>query len=315
MSPCEHYIGENICIKESSSLESKDLKTTVGNNSSGMHTMNDRKYDIKEINLLNERFCCHGATQVTESKEEKSNMENSNKCTLNAMPYTNDLERDVLNNSLRKIKTFPQLPSESDIHPHILSPLIMHNAQLPRKHLLNPNSLSLILNNEHSPLEGNSIKCDDNNQCGLIAEFFQKPDVNLEETCLRSKISPIYEYCTPSYKQSYFSQHSHSNTSDRRNITNSAEELNSSPEVLDNCKTWKCCNETSTSDKSGLLQINQKTTVFKPSSENGCRSTLLSPEEQNHSLMEDYYLEDKQLGGSELEMRTNEQVVETKAFI
>ncbi|XP_066477526.1 kinase non-catalytic C-lobe domain-containing protein 1 [Tiliqua scincoides] len=322
ISPCGHYTGGNSCIKDTSSLEMEDLTAAIGKNSSGLHTMNDRKYDIKEINLLNERFCSQrDATQLTECKGENGNMKHSNECMksmLDAKPYTIELERGVLNNCLRKIKTFPKLPSESDTNPPTWFPLKMHNGLLPGKHQLIPKSLSLIGNNEHSPLEANSIKCDDDNRLGLIAECFQKPDVNLEECCLRSKISPVYQHrmLTCNDRESYFLQYSPSEISDNSTIPNSAEEPKSGPEVLGNYKAWKCCGETSpTSDESCLLQISRMTTVFTPPHENGCRSTLLRPGEQHHTEMKDYYIEDKQVGGRESEMKANEQWIFLKLLL
>ncbi|KAJ6668922.1 hypothetical protein lerEdw1_007731 [Lerista edwardsae] len=318
VSPCGHYKGENNCIQGNSSLEMEDWKADGGKNSSGMPTTNDKKYDIKEINLLNERFCGqHDAIQLTECKEENHNMKNSSMCMLDAKPYANELERDVLKkNCLRKSETFPKLPSESDADPLAVFPLLMHNGSLPMKHQLNPQSLSLISNNEHFPSASNSINCDDN-QLGLEAEYFQKPNVNLEEGCLRSKRSPIYQHCAPTCddSQSYFFQYS-PEASDNSSILNSAEDLNPGPQVLDNYKAWKCCGETSpTSDKSCLLQINQMTTVFTPPSENGYRSALLNPGEKNLSEMKDYYIEDKQVGVRESEMKTNEQWVFLKLLL
>lgn len=317
VSPSGHYTGENNCIKRNSSLEMEDWKAACGKTFSGIPTINDKKYDAKEINLLNERFFCErDATQRTECKEENHYMKHSNKGMLDAKPYANELERDVLKkNCLKKIDTFPKLPSESDTDRLTVFPLIMHNGSLPMKHQLNPESLSLISNNEHFLLESNSINCDDNNQLGLEAEYFQKPNVNLEEGCLRSKRPPVYQHCTPTCddKQSYFFQYSPSEASDNSSILNSAEVLNSDPRVLDHYKARKCYGETSpASDKSCLLQINQMTTMFTSPNENECRSTLLNPGEKNCHEIKDYYIEDKPVGVRESEMKTNEQVVETK---
>ncbi|XP_053168247.1 kinase non-catalytic C-lobe domain-containing protein 1 isoform X2 [Hemicordylus capensis] len=319
ISPCEQYTKENNGKNENSFLE--DLKVAGCRNFSKMQRMNDQKDNIKEIqiNMVKERFCCQRiSTQLTECIEGKSNLKYKKCKTLDTEPYTNELEGDVFKkNCMRKIKTFPKLPSESPSDPSTIIPLIMHSRPLSRKQPLKPESLSVINNNEHTVLEGKLIQCNSNNQLGSKAGYFQGPNVNLEELCLRTKVSPVYQHCMRTCDDGNSDlQHSPTEISTNSGTLNGPDDLNSNPQMLDNCKAWKYCNETSPeSNETCFLHVNRMLTVLTAPNDNEYGPSLHSLPELNPIEMKDCCIEDKQAGDRESEMKTNEQWVFLKHLL
>ncbi|XP_061491572.1 kinase non-catalytic C-lobe domain-containing protein 1 isoform X2 [Rhineura floridana] len=324
ISPYEQCTDYN--LREHSSPEVEDLTAVNDGNSSGMYIMNDRNNDIKEIKIspMNESFCCqYVSAQVTKCKEVNSNIKYKKKCVnllLNINPYTSELEGDASKrNCLRKVKTFPKLPSESETDPRTFIPFLTHSGPLTRKQCpLQPKSLSLINNNKNPALEGKSSQCDGNNELGLKATYFQGPNNKLEDFFQSPEVSYQHKKPTCDDKKGYFLPYNNvvSGTSNNNGILNGLEKSNSGHKILKKHKSWEYCRETSArSNENCLLHINRMTTVLTALNEYECSSSLLCSQEQNHSEMIACYIEDTQYGGRESKMKNNEQCVFLKHLL
>ncbi|KAL8187159.1 UNVERIFIED_CONTAM: hypothetical protein K2H54_035261 [Gekko kuhli] len=310
ISPYEQYSIKNDCKQEIFSLQVEDLKTVGSGNFSCMSSVNDRKDDIGEIqiNTVSERFYCQRVSAQLTKYSEGNNIKHNNKCvnSLATKPQPSDLERDVLaKNSMRKIKTFLKLTSESETDPSIFFPSVTHSGPLMRKHPLKPKLFSVITNNEHTALEGKLSLCDTNNQLGLKAEYFEESNINGEESSFHQLYIPV---CVGKDTDLFTYSPAVSQSSDNSSMVNRPDKSAKAPQVL----AWEYCAEISPwASELSLLHINGPTTALTATSVNGCGLGILDYPEHNCIEMKDCYIEDERDGGRETEKKSSEQVVET----
>lgn len=303
ISPYEQCSIKTNCKQEIFSLQVEDLKNIGG----GIYSVNNRKYDIGEvqINTVNERFYCqHVSTQFTKHSKENHNIK-YNKCvnSLATKPQPSDSERDVLTkNSMRKIKTFPKLTSESETDPSIFFPSVTHSGLLMRKHPLKPKLFSVITNNEHTALEGKLSPCDANNQLGLKPGYFEELNINGEESSFHQLYMPV---CVGKKTNLFTYSPAVSQSSDNSSMLKRPDKSTIAPQT----PTWEYSAETS--PQANELSVYQPTTALTATSVNGCGSGTSNYSEQNCIEMKDCCIEDEQEEGREAEKKSNEQVVET----
>ncbi|XP_077206316.1 kinase non-catalytic C-lobe domain-containing protein 1 isoform X2 [Paroedura picta] len=284
---------KNNCKQEDFSLQMEDQKTIVGENLSGMYSVNDGKYDEGEmqINPVSERFYCQRvSTQLTKYNEGDNSIQHENKYVnpLATKLQPNDLERDVLTkNSMRKIKTFPKLTSKSETDPSISFPSVTHSGLLMRKPPSKPKFSSVITNNEHTAFGGRLNPCKTNNQLGLKAGYFEESNINGDESSFHQLYMPVsvgknidlFTY-SPAVSQS----------SDNRGMLNRPDKSTTGPQVL----AWEYCAETSPwTSELNLPGINRPTTTLTAASVNGCGSGILNHPEHNWPEMKNCYIEDE----------------------
>ncbi|XP_060097354.1 kinase non-catalytic C-lobe domain-containing protein 1 [Heteronotia binoei] len=312
ISPYEECSIKNNYKQENFSLQVEDLKSLGGDDFSGICSVNDRKHDIKEIqiNTVSEKLYCQCiSSQLTKYSEENNNIKH--KCVNPAFtkPQPSDLERDVFTkNSMRKIKTFPKLTSESETDPSIFFPSVTHSGPLMRKHPLKPKLFSVITNNEHTALEGKLSLHDTNNQLELKAGYFEESNSNKEESSFHQLYMPV---CVGKNTDCFTYSPAVSQSTDNSSMLNRLDKPTIAPQVL----TWEYCAETSPwTSQLSLLHINRPTTALA-TSVNRCGSSVLNYPEYNCTEMKDCYIEDEQNGGGETEKKGNEQWVFLKHLL
>lgn len=309
LSPFEPCSDEEICMNEHHSPQPKDVTISGDRNASGRNSMSDRTYESKEtqINLGNERFYSQQfSSGLTKSKEMNNNIK-YDKC-VNALLETQLCTSDMKKNDLRKIKTFPTLPSEFVRDPGAFCPFVTNYGPLARKPQFKAESLPVINNNnnEDSALEEKLSLCDTKTHLGLQERCFQKQNINLEEFCPSTDIAPMP---THAYREANFlpCYHVVSEESNNSNILNGRNDLHTGPHMLDNQNTWECCAEASAGTyENGFLHNNRTTTFLRTFNENEHASGLKSCLEENLNEMEKC----KQGVGWNSEIRRNEQVLE-----
>ncbi|KAM6442336.1 kinase non-catalytic C-lobe domain-containing protein 1 isoform 1-T1 [Liasis olivaceus] len=313
ISPYEECTDDNLTKNRIPSPE--DLKSARSKSSSGIYALNDRNSDIKtmKINQKEERFCCQSiSTWVTKSQERNSII----KCNkeLDAKPYATRVERDTFEkHGLKKVRTFPKVPLNSETDPRTFLSFVEDNTSLTRKQCqLQPS------NNEDTTLEGKLSQCD---QHGSKAASLSGPNNNLGELCLSPNASSVYlNHMTSSGDKEavdFFPYHyAISETSGKTNVSDTADEASLGCNVLENYHVQEYCNEAS--QKSGqncLLHINKKSSTFMEFKENGHNSSMLSSPEEKYSERKDCWTEDRQYEDRDSEIRNNEQCVFLKHLL
>ncbi|KAH0623632.1 hypothetical protein JD844_006586 [Phrynosoma platyrhinos] len=319
ISPYEQCTDEN--LRENSSPDAEDLKAECARNSSGISTMNYQSEDIKEIknNLVDEVFCYpHISTQITKCEEEKKSTEYK----LKAKPHICELGTDMLTkNCLKKVKTFPILPFESEADPRTFFPIITKNGILTREYSkLQLRSLSSTSNNEDTTLERKLNGGDRNNQLGSKAAYFQGTNSYLEDFYLSPKLSCLYQhhvaFCDDSKADFHPYSHTVSETSDNCGILSEPDEPHLGNKTLENYEPWEYYGENNPcSNENCVLGVNMMTTMFTELNKNGHSSSLLNSPGKKVTETRDYYIEDRQCEGRKPEMKTNEQCVFLKHLL
>nr|XP_060624671.1 kinase non-catalytic C-lobe domain-containing protein 1 [Anolis sagrei ordinatus] len=292
ISPYEQCADDN--LRENSS---PDVEADSGRNSSAVCIANDHSEDMKEVknNLVNEGFCYQPvSSQAAKCKEEEKSTE-YNKLETN--PYTCELGTDVLKtNCLRKAKTFPMLPFESEVEPRTFFPIKIQNGPLTRKYnQLQSKSISLISNNQDA-LERGLDGDHRNSQLGSNTAYFQEANSDLEKLYLNPKIPCLYQYhvtsCDDNKVDFQPRNHCVSETQDNCGKCNGSDGSHSSYQILRSYEPWQYCENSPCSNEKTMLGVGTLSTVFTGLNKNRCSSNLLNSPTAKLTEGKDSYIED-----------------------
>ncbi|KAG8135453.1 hypothetical protein E2320_008480, partial [Naja naja] len=270
--PDEECPGDTLAKTRTPSPE--DLKFARSESSSGTYAPNDGNSDVKtmKINKKKERVCCQSiSTWVTKSQERNSFM----KCNkeLDANPYATRAERDTFERyCLRKIRTFPNVPFNSETHSRACLSFIGHHTSL------QPGCT------EDTLLEGTLIQCDHPE-----SKSASLPHNNFGEFCLSPNTSSVYpNHMTSSDDKEAVDIFPYrcavSETSGQNNPSHTTEETNTGHNALENCCVSEFHNEAPLkSGQNCLFYINKMSPTFMAFKEDGYKSSMLSSPEEKHN--------------------------------
>lgn len=308
-SPNEERPEDNLARTRTPSPE--DLKFARSESSSGTYAPNDGNSDVKtmKINKKEERVCCQSiSTWVTKSQERNSFMKRNKE--LDAKPYATRAERDTFEKyCLRKIRTFPNVPFNSETHSRACLSFIGHHTSLTRKPCqLQPGCT------EDTILEGTLIQCDHPE-----SKSASLPHINFGELCLSPNTSSVYpNHMTSSDDKEAVDifpyRYAISEISGQNNPSDAIDETSPECNALENCCVREFLNEAPLkSGQNCLFYINKMSPTFMAFKEDGCKSSMLSSEEK-HSERKDCWTEDRQYGDGDSEMRNNEVAKTNPSF-
>lgn len=305
-SPNEERPDDNLAKTRIPSPE--DLKFARSECSSGAYVLNDGNGDVKtmKINKKEERVCCQSiSTWVTKSQERNSFMKHKE---LDAKPYATGAGRDTFEKyCLRKIRTFPNVPFNSETYSRACLSFIEHHTSPTRKPCqVQPGCT------ENTILEGTLIRCDHPE-----SKSTSLPHNNFGELCLSPNTSSLYpNHMTSSDDKEAVDifpyRYTISETSGQNNLLDAT-----SPEckALENCGVREILNEAPLkSGQNSLFYINKMSPTFMAFKEDGCKSTMLSSPEEKHSERKDCWIEDRQDDDEDSEMRNNEVAKTNPSF-
>ncbi|ETE70601.1 Protein very KIND, partial [Ophiophagus hannah] len=304
LSPYEDCPGDNLAKTRTPSPE--DLKFARSESSSGTYAPNDGNSDGKtmKINKKKEKVCCQSiSTWVTKSQERNSFMKHNKE--LDANPYATGAERDTFERyCLRKIRTFPNVPFNSETHSRACLSFIGHHTSLTRKQCqLQPGCT------EDTLLEGTLIECDHPE-----SKSASLPHNNFGEFCLSPNTSSVYpNHMTSSDDKEAVDIFPYrcavSETSGQNNPSYATEETNTGRNALENCCVSEFRNEAPLkSGQNCLFYINKMSPTFMAFKEDGCKSSMLSSPKEKHSERKDCWTEDRQYDDGDSEIGNNECV-------
>ncbi|XP_070608533.1 kinase non-catalytic C-lobe domain-containing protein 1 isoform X2 [Erythrolamprus reginae] len=295
-SPNEECPDDN--LGKTGTPSSEDLKFARSESSSATYAPNDGNSDIKtmKINKKEERVCCQSiSTWVTKSQERNSFMKRNKE--LDAKPYATGAERDAFERyCLRKIRTFPNVPFNSETHSGACLSFIGHHTSLTRKPCeLQPGCT------EDTLLEGTLIQCDhpESKPASL-------PHNNFGELCLSPNTFSVYpNHMTSSDDKEAVDIFPYCYTiSENSGQNNPPDAISPECNGLENCHVKEFLNEAPLeSGQNYLFSINKMSPTFK---EGGCKSSMLSSPEEKHSEGKDCWIEDRQYDDGDSEMINNE---------
>ncbi|XP_026566322.1 kinase non-catalytic C-lobe domain-containing protein 1 [Pseudonaja textilis] len=300
-SPYEDCPGDNLAKTRTPSPE--DLKFARSESSSGTDAPNDGNSDVKtmKINKRKERVCCQSiSTWVTKSQERNSFMKRNKE--LDANPYATGAEGDTFERyCLRKIRTFPNVPFNSETHSRACLSFTGHHTSLTRKqYQLQPGCT------EDTLLEGTLIQCDHPE-----SKSASLPHNNFGEFCLSPNTSSV----NPNYSDDkepvdiFPYRCAVSETSGQNNPSHATEETNTGQNALENCCVSEFRNETPLkSGQNCLFYINKMSPTFMAFKEDGRKSSMLSSPEETHRERKDCWNEDRQYDDGDSEIGNNECV-------
>ncbi|XP_032087595.1 kinase non-catalytic C-lobe domain-containing protein 1-like [Thamnophis elegans] len=303
--PNEERPDDNVAKTRTASAE----ESTFARSESfrGPYAPNDVNSDLKtmKLNKKEERVCCQSiSTWVTKSQERNSFTKRNKE--LDAKPHATGAERDSFERyCLRKIRTFPNVPFNSETHSRACLSFIGHQASLTRKPCqLHPGD---------TILEGPLIQCDhpESKSASLLHN-------NFGELCLSPNTSPGYpNHMTSSDDREavdiFPCCYAISETSDQNNP---ADETSPECNALENCRVREFRSEAPLkSGQNCLFYINKMSPTFMASKEDGCNSSVLSSPEEKRSERTDCWAEDREYDDGDSETRNNEVCVFLKHFL
>ncbi|XP_070801718.1 kinase non-catalytic C-lobe domain-containing protein 1 [Pituophis catenifer annectens] len=303
-SPNEERPDNNLAKTRTPSPE--DLKFARSECSSGTYASNDGNGDVKtmKINKKEERVCCQSiSTWVTKSQERNSFMKHNKE--LDAKPYATGAERDTFERyCLRKIRTFPNVPFNSETYSRACLSFIGNHISPTRKPCQGQPGCT-----EDTILEGTLIQCDHPE-----SKSESLPHNNFGELCLSPNTSSVYpNHMTSSDDKEavdiFSYRYTISETSGQNNLSDATDETSPECKALENCGVREFLNEAPLkSGQNSLFYINKMSPAFMAFKEDGCKSTMLSSPEETHSEGKDSWIEDRQDDDGDSEMRNNECV-------